>query len=428
MTNRDRRVRRLLAALGVTFLTVAATSCIEGDEPVSVEIRGGEMFSRYVALGSSITAGFQSGGINVATQGQAYPVLLAERAGAAFGIPALAMPGCPPLLLGPLATERTSTEPCALRIAVLPDVVQNLAVPGAKAADLTDPLGTGSVLNTLILGGRTQVRAMQDADPSLVSLWIGNNDVLEAAFAGTPAAMTPVGTFQSEYQEIVAGIQATNAQDAILVGIINPAVVSPGIQPGAYFWAIAQSPPPGLPPVDVSDNCAPFDLMGNPNPLAFRLISLSGVSQAIAEGAVPIAVDCVTGVSTSRPFDYLLDETELGAIASQVAQLNAFIQSQADANGWIYIDPANVYGPALQDPDRIRKCQDLATATDAPSFAAAVFSSCPVDLDPSTETTFFGSWLSFDSVHPTMEAHTAMANHLAAQLNSVHGLNLPTNE
>jgi hypothetical protein len=426
MTNRDRGVRRLLGVLGVTFLTVILASCIEGDEPVSVEIPGGDLFRRYVALGSSITAGFQSGGINVQTQREAYPVLLAGKAGASFGVPALA-PGCLPLLVGPLTTERVPADTLCARLIPPPYVVQNLAVPGAKAAHLTDPLGTGSVLNTLILGGRTQVQAMQDADPSLVSVWIGNNDVLEAVFAGTPAGLTPTGTFQSAYQEIVAGVQATNAQDAILIGIINAAAVSPGVQPGAYFWAIAQAPPPGLPPVDVSDNCAPFDAMGNPNPLAFRLISFSGVSQAIADGAVPIAIDCMTGVSTSQPFDYLLDEAELGVIASQVAQFNAFIQSQADTNGWIYIDPATVYGPALQDPNRIRKCQALATATDPGSFAAAVVSSCPVDLDPNTATTFYGSWLSLDPVHPSIEGHTALANHLAAQLNSVHGLNLPTN-
>lgn len=424
--NYDHRIRPTLSALAVALLALAASSCIEGDEPVSVDIPGGELFRRYVAMGSSITAGFQSGGINVETQQEAYPVLLAEKAGASFGVPALAMPGCPPLLVGPLATDRTSTEPCALRRAVLPHVVQNLAVPGAKAEDLSDPLGTGTLLTTLILGGRTQIQAMQDADPSLVSLWIGNNDVLDAVLVGTPAALTPIGTFESAYEEIAAGIQATNAQDAILIGVINAAGVSPGIQPGAYFWAIAQSPPPGLPPLDVSNNCAPFDLMGNPNPLAFRLVSFIGVSQAIAEGAFPIAIDCVTGVSTSQPFDYLLDETELGAIASQVVQMNAFIQSQANANGWMYVDPITVYGPALQDPNRIRKCQNLATATDAASFAAAVLSSCPVDLDPNTTTTFFGSWLSFDPVHPSLEGQTAMANYLAAQINSVHGLNLPT--
>jgi len=38
---------------------------------------GGAMFQRYVAMGNSITAGFQSGGINDSTQRRSYAVLVA---------------------------------------------------------------------------------------------------------------------------------------------------------------------------------------------------------------------------------------------------------------------------------------------------------------------------------------------------------------
>ena len=41
-----------------------------------------KLFSDYVAMGSSIAAGFMSGGISETTQLEAYPVLLADRAGA----------------------------------------------------------------------------------------------------------------------------------------------------------------------------------------------------------------------------------------------------------------------------------------------------------------------------------------------------------
>ena len=163
MTTQNRRTRQALAALVMTVLAVAATSCIEGDEPLIIEPEvAGTLFDRYVSLGNSVTAGLQSGGILVDFQRQAYPVLLAGKAGAPFGIPALTPPGCPPPLVGPLTLERTSTEPCALRSFKAPDVVQNLAVPGADAGHLDDALGTETLLNTLILGGRTQLRAMRD--------------------------------------------------------------------------------------------------------------------------------------------------------------------------------------------------------------------------------------------------------------------------
>src|SRR6266699_7119116 len=54
------------------------------------------LFTRYVSMGNSMTAGFQSAGINDSTQLQAYPVLLANAMGSPFFPPLLTRPGCPP--------------------------------------------------------------------------------------------------------------------------------------------------------------------------------------------------------------------------------------------------------------------------------------------------------------------------------------------
>ena len=424
MKTQSHRIRRTFAALAVAALAVTTTSCLDNEEAITPDIRGGDLFERYVSMGNSLTAGYQSGGITESTQEQAYPVMLAEKAQAYFNIPALREPGCPPLLVGPLTTERTApTVPCALRAAPIKAPIQNVAVPGTFAADPTDPLGTGTILTTLILGGQTQVSAMQAADPSLVSVWIGNMDMLVATTSGQMAFLTPLADFQAAYDEIVAGINATDAQDAVLIGAVNGPLAAPAVQPGAYFWAIAQNPPPGLPPVSVSNNCAPFTLLGDPNPLARRLISFDGIAQAIAAQAFPISIDCETGVDVpGDPRDFLLDETEIETVVTRVGEFNAYIQQQASANGWIYLDPMTVLGPALQDPDLFRKCQGLSTATTPQEFAAAVQTTCPVNLD----ATFFGEWVTVDGVHMAPEAHAALADAIAAQLNSAHGLDLPT--
>lgn len=418
MTNRYRTP--VLRALGTSVLLAAVlTACIDHDVPVIVEPAGGELFQRYVALGNSITAGFQSSGINATLQKQAYPVLLAAMAGAQFGVPELNHPGCPPPTAAPLA-PRISDTPCALRRLVPPSLVQNLAVPGADVSDATDPIGTGTTLNTLILGGRTQVGAMQDADPTLVSVWLGNNDALGAALWGDTLALTPLAPFRSEYDEIVAAILETDARDAVLIGVAQAAQIAPALQPGAYFWAIAQNPPPGLPELAVSDNCAPFTNTGAPNPTGFNLVSFVGVAGQIAAGADPVVIDC----ANDAPF--VLNPAEQTAITVRVAAFNAYIEQQANAHGWIYVDPnVSLIGPALADPDLVRKCQHLMSATDAASFGAAVMSSCPVDLDPATAETFFGSYFSFDGVHPSSAAHEVIADTLAARLSAKHGLDLP---
>src|SRR2546422_5457441 len=54
------------------------------------------LFDRYVSMGNSITAGFQSGGILDSTQQQSYAVLLARAMRSPFYSPLLTRPGCPP--------------------------------------------------------------------------------------------------------------------------------------------------------------------------------------------------------------------------------------------------------------------------------------------------------------------------------------------
>ena len=64
-----------LAALATVVTAVACSTdhyVLGPDSP-----SGGDMFKNYVALGNSITAGYQSAGINDSTQRQSYARLLA---------------------------------------------------------------------------------------------------------------------------------------------------------------------------------------------------------------------------------------------------------------------------------------------------------------------------------------------------------------
>ena len=56
------------------------------------------LMARYVSMGNSITAGYQSAGINDSTQQRSYAVLFAGRANAPFFVPSLQGRGCAPPL------------------------------------------------------------------------------------------------------------------------------------------------------------------------------------------------------------------------------------------------------------------------------------------------------------------------------------------
>ncbi len=438
MIGRKKAPLLALAAAGA----LALGACVgDGDELVTrtTPVIGGALFDRYVALGNSITAGFQSGGINKTTQLQAYPVLLASRAGASFGVPLLANPGCPAPFLAPLgATGRlggASATACALRVThpdSLPRVVQNLAVPGARVADLLQiPAGSLQLLNTFVVGNRSQLQAMQALDPTLVSAWIGNNDALAAALggnlgpsaAGADSTLTRLSVFHGQLAEVVDGIEAAAPQDAILIGVVDAVTAAPLIQPGAYFFAAASLSGGEFNGKPVNPNCSPMTDLGQPNPLAANMVSFQIVGDP---NFLEISCDPnAYPVGDPRRGVYLLDVAEQAVVRTRVAQYNAAIAAAAQANGWIYLDPNALLLPHLQQGppfNQIRKCQMLATAATPAQFQAAVLQSCPGPQAPG----FFGNLISLDGVHPSAAAHVIIANELARLINAKHGTSLRT--
>lgn len=428
---------RAAALLG----TMVLGACVgDGDDVLTLQTtpNGGELFTRYVSLGNSITAGYQSGGINDSLQARAYPVLLAQRAGATFEYPRIAMPGCPRPFLAPLgSTGRVGTADSCKRLNN-PRIVQNVAVPGERIRDLLQfPSGQLGSLHTLLVGDRTQVRAMIEAQPTFVSVWIGNNDALEAAVggilgpraAGADSSLTPLSAFQARLNAVVDSIKVAAPQGAMLIGVVNAVRAAPIIQPGAYFFLARDPATNRFQGKLVNANCSPVTALGTPNPLAANMVSFQIVGDAnFAEiNCDPAAYP----VGDPRRGAYLLDTQEQVIVSQRVAQFNAAIQAAATANNWVYVDPNTIFDQYLVEKDtngryqRVRKCQDLATAATAAQFQAAVLNSCPV-TGPTAAPNFFGSLMSFDGVHPSTEAHRILAGRLAAAINTKYGTTLST--
>ena len=157
-------------------------------------------------------------------------------------VPLMARPGCRPPYTNIYARTRVtlpgqpaSTDTtCALRAlqAVPPPYINNTAVPSAEVLDGTTNFGTGTnanVLTSFFLGTLTQTQMMMKVDPTFVTVWLGNNDVLGAATSSTNAGdstrITDTLTFASEYRAVLDSIGRTSAQGGVLIGVANVTLI-----------------------------------------------------------------------------------------------------------------------------------------------------------------------------------------------------------
>ena len=434
-------IRRPLSA-AAALATLALGACVGDDQSILNNpnpANGGVLFQRYVALGNSITAGYQSGGILAATEAQSYPAQLAARASITrFGQPLLFGSGCPQPFTAPL-TPSTVTGTTCVRVDSSA-YTQNLGVPGVRIADLfltpNNPANAFHRLYGLLTGGKSEVQAMLDAHPTFVSVWIGNNDALSAALggvlgptaAGADSNLTRLSSFQASLGNLVTSIKQAGPQGALLIGVVDAVVAAPLIQPGAYFF-LARDAAGKFNGKPVNNNCSPVTPLGQPNPLAANMVSF----QIVGDANFP-EINCDPAayvVGDPRRGVYLLDTAEQVVVRTRIAAYNAAIKAAADGNGWAYADPNAILGPLLVAKDangryqNVRKCQDLLTATNAAQFQAAVLNSCPV-TGATAAPNFFGSLITFDGVHPSSAAHTTLAKEFAKIINAKYGTQITT--
>lgn len=414
-----RTTRFSAAALG---LLLAATACENdqlnrpfGNVPVDA------LFERYVSMGNSITAGFQSGGILDSTQNQSYAVLLARAMRSPFFPPLLSRPGCPPpytnvftlTRLTPPGFPVSTDSSCYLRAipALPPPYISNTAVPGAEVIDIYNNLDATSNANSLtqfVLGGLTQTQMLAKAQPTFVSVWIGNNDVLGAATnstnAGDSTLITPIATFQTNYSAMLDEIEAVNPRGVILVGVANLVGIAdrtglPPTQPpangvpffayGSTYFALDQAGQiPG--PFTAGALCAPprGDSVLVPFPLGGALIQAGGT------------LNC-DEPTTIQP-------AEAVKLSTTVAAYNTYIAAQATARGWAYLDPNSALDSLRRIPTQVAFFPNFGTAAPTPCANSP-----------------FGLAFSCDAIHPSAATHRLIADKLRLAINSAYTTAIP---
>ncbi|RCU43481.1 G-D-S-L family lipolytic protein [Chryseobacterium lacus] len=196
-------------AVSLMLFSYSCDTDFENDLTQIPVTSGSADFSRYVALGNSLTAGYRDGALYIDGQNESYPSIVASQmklaGGGDFRQPLMAdnLGGIPSV---GFSNKRILTSTMELTIApgvgatTLANIFSsgpyhNMGVPGAKSfhlgiAGYGNPANLPNAANPYFIRfakNPTTSSVLTDAlelNPTFFSLWIGNNDILSYATSG----------------------------------------------------------------------------------------------------------------------------------------------------------------------------------------------------------------------------------------------------
>jgi len=379
-------MHRLKIFAGILMLALVA--------PIGAEAQAD--FTRYVALGDSLTAGFSSGALVRTFQVNSYPALINRQAtgnAGAFVQPLVSEPGIggtpgagilelrsliPSPVIAPRPGQGTLTNPLITR------PYNNLGVPGAR---VRDTLGTTSgglhdlVLQQFspVLAGRNALQQMAQLQPTFVTLWIGNNDALAAATSGRvieDVTLTSVARFETEYRAVAAAVAATGAEFAV-----------------ANIPSVTSIPFVTTLPRTFTANGQQIPLNGPNGPLgAGDFVLLTATAELSVGGGRPGLAPLSDGV--------VLSASEVATINARVSEYNRIIRTVAQERGAAFVDANAVLTEA---------------STRGISVGGLTFSSGFLT----------GGIFSYDGVHPNAFGYAYIANRFIQAINDQFDEDIP---
>jgi lysophospholipase L1-like esterase len=428
---------KLMKYMSLAILPLFLACSLEAPSETKTTLNTGDVdFSRYVSLGNSLTAGYQSGALTQKHQEASYPYLIAKQAEVAtFQQPYLGYPGIGAYtesgggilelkyLDNPQTPETVNPDPVIAPVALadypsfnpaLPYAsteimayaapYNNLGVPGALLYDVLNAtsstncaagLAGGSnpffdvILRNPTLGNTTPYQQAKMLQPSFITLWIGNNDVLGYATSGgvSPAAPTDINTFTALYSMTIDSLIATGA-DVVVANI-------PDVTSIPFFTTV-----PGViidpaknQPVEIDGNMVPI-LGVNP---ATDLVLITAAEYMKNGYGIPTTLG---GNGEPLPDQAFLSASEIAVAQQAVSDFNEAIKTICAAKGVPVVD-VNAF---LAD---VKK--------DGYHYGGFTFTSNLVT----------GGLFSLDGIHPSNAGHAIIANHFIDTINENFNATVP---
>ncbi len=363
-------------------------------------------FSNFIALGDSYTAGYTDGALGRSGQENGFSYILGKQleyvGSEGFVQPLVQSEGSIGSAgnsyyelqivnnsLSPVAGVGDQTI-FAERVYDESNPIQNLGVPGAKSFHLlatavsADPLMYYSQANPFFgrFASSAETSVISDAvaqNPTFISLWIGNNDILTYALEGGESDEVTPSTSYAQYMAVIAASLFSNGTKGAIANI-------PDIETIPYFNYILSS---GFLPLVIEDD----EAVGGMRQLLEGEKILLPASTLLLSGY---------GQSTELPLpdEYVLDLDEIEAIQSATLAYNNTIESIATQ-----------YGLALVDLNAV-----MGTANTTGYI---------VDGITYTSTFVSGGVFSLDGIHATGRGSAIIANEFIKSINKTYNCKIP---
>ncbi len=440
-------MKKILYIIFTVFFTVIIfTGCQDRTSltaPSSPNPKSGSAdFTRYVSIGNSITAGYQSGALFQSGQIYAYGNLIAQQTGSpTFEEPLISDPGIGGRMkvasISPFAISVDPSSGTPLNLSY-PAPYNNLGVPGATVYDVLNATssktcasylfgGSANIFFDIILrGAGSQFAQTKLLHPTFVTIWIGANDVLGYATSGgvSPSSPTATPTFQFLYNQMAdsiaslgAKVVVANVPDVTSIPFFN--TVGPMMALETPWSALKGLGVVGL----VYEKHGEYVGTGVADSTALLtgqvLITLTGSSYAGLLGkptgqfyrdnhypALP------PGIDTTKPFGFhpqnpwpdalILDASEIQTAQASTQAFNATISTLASAHGWGLVDIYSIFNQM-----RANDFQGGTMMNGIDFFTTYVS----------------GGLFTLDGVHPTAQAQGIIANAFLSVINQKFGSN-----
>lgn len=364
--------------LMISLLFIGFTACKQVDPSPTPTITvptttpatsGSADFTKYIAIGNSLTAGFADGGLYNGGIAVSYPNLIAgqfaQAGGGAFAQPLfgagqengsgyLQLTALPSTIssvttnLGVIGLGADNKTPL---LAKYTGDLNNLGIPGLAVATATtagyglnNPAGFNQYFERL-LGTADAASTYADflgtkaTGATFFTFWLGNNDALGYAVSGGTTALTPSALFTPNLKLLLD--KMGTAKGAIInIGDVTTAAYFKTITLASLQAALEAGGAPANTDIYITT-------AGGPRvATAEDLFLLGSQTQYGSLGSTTVGA----GASATQPYglhplnpletQYVLDKDEVAAAQAAISTFNTALQAEATARGLAFVDIA----------------------------------------------------------------------------------------